>query len=268
MITKWKDYTIRQKRDSILIYLTLITIICLVSYPVIKIGKFINTPDVFMDLSRYMTWAMPTFWINLFNTILIASLRALLVIAVSITGGYALAKFEFPFKRVIFAIVIFSITIPDFLIIIPLLKLVSSLGWTNSIWGLIIPSAGNGLGILLIRQYLVNYLTDDLIHAAMIDGASQMRIILQILIPLVKPAIILLVIKTGIEAWNEYLKPLVFLTDKSKMTVQIIISSSFGLGDQGAVLMAVYISLIPLLLLFLFASKQIIANITTGSIKY
>ncbi|MBI9099903.1 MAG: carbohydrate ABC transporter permease, partial [Spirochaetaceae bacterium] len=118
------------------------------------------------------------------------------------------------------------------------------------------------------RQYLVNYLTDDLIHAAMIDGASQMRIILQILIPLVKPAIILLVIKTGIEAWNEYLKPLVFLTDKSKMTVQIIISSSFGLGDHGAVLMAVYISLIPLLLLFLFASKQIIANITTGSIKY
>lgn len=253
---------------SIILYAILIVISSVVFYPVFRIVIYVNHPDNFLRLIKMLTQTIPTFWNNLLSTTIVAVLRSLLVVTVSIMGGYALAKFDFKYKKLLFGIVILSITIPDFLIIIPLLRIVSTLGWINTIWGLVIPAAGSGLGILLMRQYMINYLTDDLIYAAMIDGASHSKILLQIIAPLVKPAIIILITKTAIEAWNEYLKPLVFLTVRSKMTVQVVITDSFNRGGWDSIFIAIYLSILPLLILFIFFSKQIIANITEGSLKY
>jgi ABC-type glycerol-3-phosphate transport system permease component len=246
----------------------ILILVILISSPSFKMFRIINRPDVFSSLSSSLNWAIPTFWGNMLNTIRITLLRCLLVFVVSMMGGYALAKFEFPFKRLIFSLVIFSMVIPDFLIIIPLFKIVSFLNWTNTVWGLVIPAAGNGLGIFLIRQYMVNNLTDDLIHAAMIDGASQMSILFRIVTPIVKPAVVILLVKTGIDAWNEYLKPMIFLSQRAKMTLQVVIDFTFNQNQFFPAFMALYIGLIPLLLLFLFFSKQLISNITAGSIKY
>lgn len=254
--------------NSIILYIILIVISFIVFYPVLMIISYVNHPDNFLHLIKMLTQTIPSFWYNLLFTTIVAILRSILVVTVSIMGGYALAKFDFKYKKLFFGIVVLSITIPDFLIIIPLLRIISALGWINTIWGLVIPAAGSGLGILLMRQYMINYLTDDLIYAAMIDGASHCRILIQIVAPLVKPAVIILITKTAVESWNEYLKPLVFLSIRSKMTVQVVITDSFNRGGWDSIFMAIYLSILPLLLLFIFFSKQIISNITEGSLKY
>ena len=182
-------------------------------------------------------------------------------------GGYALAKFNFKGQGLFFGIVILSMVIPDFATYIPFFKIMIFFGWINTPWGLIFPGIANGLGVFLMRQYIKSTLHNDLIDAAKIDGMGNMGILLRIVMPICKPAIAILAIKTFVESWNEFQRPLFLLTRFENMTLPLALQALIGMsGFTGTI--GLMVGILPLLILYIFLSRQIIDGISMGSIKY
>jgi multiple sugar transport system permease protein len=207
-------------------------------------------------------------WIK--NTLIISLIATSTVLIFDTAAGYVLAKFSFAGKQLIFLLIISTLMVPTEMLIIPWYLIANDLGWSDSYWGVLFPGIITAFGIFLMRQFM-DSIPSDLLDAARIDGLNEWRILLHIAIPLVKPAIITLIILTFIGNWNQFIWPLIVLQTEEKFTLPVgIVYFSSELKDTSnwiLIMAGTTISIAPLILIFLIFQKQIIRGIALSGMK-
>lgn len=202
------------------------------------------------------------------NTAFVAISRTLLSIFLCTLAGFAFAKYEFPFKRVLFMIVLASFTIPFEVLLVPLYKMVITWGWMNSYTVMIVPFAASAFGIFLARQYALAIPT-ELLEAARIDGANEFTIFARIAFPNLKPSLAVMGIIFFQGAWNDFLWPSIVLNDSKMYLINLALPSLRGpYGDQyGLVLAGGVLAVLPMIIMFFTMQRYFIEGIMAGALK-
>ncbi len=202
------------------------------------------------------------------NSIFISTSVTLLVLTVDSLAAYALARLNLPGKKYVFAIIIATLMVPGQILLVPVYLLLSRLGWIDTPLALIVPAAASAFGVFLLHQFF-KAVPKELEEAAMLDGASKLRIWWNIMLPLSKPALATLAIFTFVGSWNDFLGPLVFLdsVDKYTLPVGVALFQSSYASEYGLTLAASVICTTPILLIFLIFSRHIIRGISMSGLK-
>jgi multiple sugar transport system permease protein len=200
-----------------------------------------------------------------------------LIVATSVTicsvllnsmAGYAFAKLRFPGRDRLFGILVLGMVIPVQVAMLPLFLLMRSLGLVNTYMGAILPTAAGIFGIFLVRQF-ARSIPDELLDAARVDGAGEWVIYRRLVLPLLKPVLVTLGVFTFLGTWNDFLWPLVVLTDDSKYTLPVALANLVGEHAQDTELMMAgsVLTVLPVLVLFLSLQRVYIEGITAGGVK-
>ncbi|MEU6647597.1 carbohydrate ABC transporter permease [Saccharomonospora sp. NPDC046836] len=203
------------------------------------------------------------------NSLLITVIGTVLGVIVSLMAGYAFAKFRFRGRTVIFLAYLLTIMIPIQVTLIPTFVVAVNLGLVNSIWGVILPGAAEATGVFIARQFMLA-VPDDLLEAARLDGASEIRIFLRVVLPVSGPLIGVLAILSVMSRWNEFLWPFVILQGDDVQTLPVGLAALQG-GEVastpwGTILAVTTVAVVPVLLVFLLFQRQFVQGIaTTGS---
>jgi multiple sugar transport system permease protein len=204
----------------------------------------------------------------LFNSALIAFTVTAISLAVNSMAGYAFAKLRFRGRDRLFQVLSAGLVLPVQVAMLPLFLLMKQLGLINSYWGVIIPGLSSIFGIFLIRQY-AQAIPDDMLDAARIDGASEMRIYRSVVLPGIVPILATLAIWTFLATWNDFMWPLIVLSDESHYTLPVALANLVGEHVQDTELMMAgsVLTIIPVLLVFLFLQRYYIQGVMAGSVK-
>lgn len=183
-------------------------------------------------------------------------------------AGFALAKYKFKGDTILLVGFISTLMIPLEVIMIPIFKVLSFLGMFNTSLALIIPPAATPTGVFLIRQYLLS-VPDELLEAARMDGATEWRIYSQIILPLCKPILAVLAIFSFMWRWDDFLWPLIGISDPSLYTIQLALSNFIGEFnvDWGSLLAMSVITMIPVLVVFIIFQRQFVSGMVTSGMK-
>jgi cellobiose transport system permease protein len=208
------------------------------------------------------------FWRALWNSIYSSALIAASVVFFSTLAGWAFAKLRFRGSKGLLVFVVATMAVPMQLGVVPLYILFSELGWTGNIGAIIIPALTSAFGVFWMTQYLQQAVPDELIEAARVDGASSFRTFLTVGLPAARPAAAMLGLFTFVTAWNNFFWPFIVL-DRNDPTLPVALSllQSNYFVDYSIVLAGVLLSTIPLLILFVFAGKQLVSGIMAGAVK-
>lgn len=204
------------------------------------------------------------------NSLVVASSITFGVLVLGSMVGYALSKLEFKGRDLIFYIIIFTMTLPFQITLIPQYLLIVKLDWVDSYMGLIVPYLMNALGIIMFRQYFKT-IPQDLIDAARLDGCGELKIIFRILWPNSIPALVTIGIITFMASWNEVLWPLIVIRDESLMTMPQLVTL-FAVGGRadsqlGVKLAAAVMLALPIIVAYLFFQKYFIQSMASSGIK-
>ena len=196
------------------------------------------------------------------NSFIVAGTVTLLVIITSSLAGYSFAKLRFPGRKLLFRFVLSTMMFPVFIFLIPVYYLMKLFGWLDNYLSLIVPFAVSGYGIFLMRQFVMT-IPDELLDSARMDGASEFRIYISIILPLLKPVIATLAILTFIGQWNSFLWPLIVTTSAQHlMTLPVGISRlslAFSTTEtQHLILAALVYQVIPMVVVFLYLQRYYI----------
>jgi multiple sugar transport system permease protein len=205
----------------------------------------------------------------LLNSLLVATAVTVGNVVFGAMLGYALAKLEFPGKRVVFALVLGTLMIPGVVTFVPLFVMVTNMGLTNTLTGMWLPFLAAPFGVFLMRQYILG-LPDELIQAARVDGASELGIFARIIMPLCGPALATVGILTFLGSWNNFLWPLVVATKEEKYTLPVALAL-YAVGqnstDYGLLLAGAVVVVLPIIAVFLVLQRYILQGIATTGIK-
>jgi len=209
------------------------------------------------------------FWRNLGWSLYVALLSTLLTLIFCSMGGYAFAMFRFRGKNLLFSLVMGTMLLPSFMNMIPTFMIMDALGWIDQPRALYIPGAASAFGIFLMRQFISSSIPKDLIEAARMDGCSETGIYWRIVLPLLKPAMGTLGLITFIASWNNFIGPLIVMRSAEMATLPLALRNlqSPVNTEWGALMTGSAIATIPLLILFLISSRQLISGLTTGAVK-
>jgi multiple sugar transport system permease protein len=204
----------------------------------------------------------------LWNSFAAASVQTILVLGTASMGAYALARLDFPGKRVVFGLIVSTLLVPPVVFLIPNYLIVQNFGWLDSILAITVPGAAGAFGIFFLRQFFVS-LPVEIEEAARIDGAGDLRIFLQIVLPLARPALATLAVLTFLNNWNDFLWPLYVLLSPENMTLQPGLSMLQGAFRThfGIVLAGAVVASVPVLVLFGIAQRQIVESVAGTGVK-
>lgn len=204
----------------------------------------------------------------LINSVLLSVSVTAISLVVNSMAGYAFAKYRFRGKAPLFKLLIASMVIPAQVTMLPLFLMLNRMGLINTYVGVIIPGMASIFGIFLIRQFAMS-IPDSLIEAARMDGASDFRVYFSVILPLCRPILITLAIFTFMGTWNDFLWPLIVMTDDSMYTLPVAIAGLVGEHVQDTELMMAgsVITVLPVLLVFAAMQKHYIKGIMAGGIK-
>ncbi len=205
----------------------------------------------------------------LINSLFVASAITVFQIVTAILAAYALARLEFFGKRFFFALIIATMMVPGEITIIPNFLTVAKLNWIDTYRGLILPFAASGFGVFLLYQFMRS-IPKELEEAARLDGASRIRFLFQFVVPLSMPAIAAFSVYAFVNAWNQYLWPLIVTQSTEMQTVQIGIGMFRSQNESvswGVIMAATMIMVSPMLLLFIGTQKQFVRGMTMGGLK-
>jgi len=184
-------------------------------------------------------------------------------------AGYALAKIPFAGKKLLFGIVLGTLMVPSIVTIVPLFVLSSNLGLVNTLAGLILPYLAQAFGVFLMRQFILS-IPNDLLEAARIDAASELRIFWQIVLPLCKPALATLGILTFLSSWNNFLWPLVAATGEETYTLPVALAL-YAIGqnrtEYDLLLPGAVVIVLPVIIVFLLLQRHFVRGIATTGLK-
>lgn len=214
-------------------------------------------------------WEAQPFDLFMFNSLKVAILSVLGQLLFCSMGGYGFARFNFPYKNVLFAMLLAAMMIPTIVNIVPLFIIYREIGWLDNHITLIAPQAlASTFGTFLYRQFMMTIPT-ELEDAARIDGASAFGIYWRIMVPLTMPAAAVLATFTFIATWNQFFQPLVFLQSTEQFTVTIGLATFRQ--EEGTIwnllMAASVITLLPTLIVFMFTQKYFVRSVVTTGIK-
>ncbi|MDY6896614.1 MAG: carbohydrate ABC transporter permease [Cyanobacteriota bacterium] len=221
------------------------------------------------SLSNYRdAWGRGKFLLAFANSTFIALAVTSFQIITSALAGYALARLKFKGRELLLLIVLATLVIPFQLLVIPVFLVLKWGNLINTYWALILPTAANGFGIFLLRQYFQS-IPVELEEAAAIDGANRLQILWEVMLPLARPALVTLFLFTFIGEWNDLFKPLVFTTRPELRTVQLALAEfqEQFTNNWPLLMAAVTIATLPVIILFLIGQRQFIRGIATTGIK-
>jgi cellobiose transport system permease protein len=208
------------------------------------------------------------FWAALWNSIYSSFLIAASVVITSTLAGWAFAKLRFLGGPALLAFVVATMAVPQQLGVVPLYILFSDLGWTGSIGAIIVPALTSAFGVFWMTQYLRQAVPNELIEAARVDGATMIRTFWTVGVPAARPAAAMLFLFIFVGAWNNFFWPFIVL-DRQNPTLPVALSllQSNYFVDYSIVLAGVVLATVPLLLLFIFAGRQLVSGIMAGAVK-
>lgn len=209
------------------------------------------------------------FWRSVGWSLYVALMSTALTLLFCAMGGYAFAMFEFRFKRPLFALVLGTMLLPSFMSMIPSFMVMDLLGWIDEPRALYLPGAANAFGIFLMRQYVRSAVPRELIEAARMDGCGEFGLFVRIVLPLLKPALGTLGLISFIGSWNNFVGPLIVLRSPEYFTLPLALRLLQNPVDTewGALIAGAAVATLPLIALFMLASRQLIAGLTAGAVK-
>jgi len=222
--------------------------------------KLANYKELLVPLTK--TW--------FFNSVFISTITTILVCVTSSLAGYALAKKQFPGVNALFILFVAAMALPKQVILIPLLKFITELGWIDTYKALILPAVGWPFGVFLMKQFS-HSVPNELLESAKIDGCNEFRTFTNIVLPIVKPGIGALAIFTFISSWNDYFSQLIFTNSEVMKTLPLGVASmaqraefslNYGLLMAGAALAS-----LPMILVFLMFQSYFTQGVTMGAVK-
>ncbi len=230
--------------------------------PLLPAGNFIE--NALTVMTNPAVNFFPALWNSIYSSFLIASA----VVITSTLAGWAFAKLRFLGGPALLAFVVATLAVPQQLGVVPLFILFSDLGWTGQIGAIVLPALTSAFGVFWMTQYLQQAVPDELIEAARIDGASMIRTFWTIGVVAARPAAAMLFLFTFVGAWNNFFWPFIVL-DRQNPTLPVALSllQSNYFIDYSIVLAGVVLATIPLLLLFIFAGRQLVSGIMAGAVK-
>ena len=204
----------------------------------------------------------------LFNSALIAIVVTVLSLAINAMAGYAFAKLRFRGRDRLFRVLSMGLVLPVQVAMLPLFLLLKNMGLINTYWGVIIPGLASIFGIFLVRQYALS-IPDEMLDAARVDGASELRIFWSIVVPGIVPILATLSIWTFLATWNDFMWPLIVLSDDSKYTLPVALANLAGehVMDTELMMAGSVVTVIPVLIVFLFLQRYYIQGVMAGSVK-
>jgi multiple sugar transport system permease protein len=204
----------------------------------------------------------------LLNSAFVSIVVTLTSLAINALAGYAFAKLRFRGRDRLFKSLSMGLVLPVQVAMLPLFLLLKNLGMINTYWGVIIPGLASIFGIFLVRQYALS-IPDEMLDAARVDGASELRIFWSIVVPGIVPILATLAIWTFLATWNDFMWPLIVLSDESHYTLPVALANLSGEHVQDTELMMAgsVITVIPVMLVFLFLQRYYIQGVMAGSVK-
>jgi len=202
------------------------------------------------------------------NSLAAGLLNAVLIVAVDAMAAYALARLHFPGKKAIFAGIVGTIFVPAFVFLIPNFLIVSKLGWLDSLWAIVLPTAGGAFGVFFLRQFFIS-LPIELEEAAFLDGANQWTVFTKIVLPLSRPALSTLAVLSFLTNWNDFLWPVYVLFSPSKLTLPAGLSTlqNAATVNYPLVMAGAVVASVPVIILFVIAQRQIISSVARSGLK-
>ena len=202
------------------------------------------------------------------NSLLVSVAITLLSLLVNTMAGYAFAKLRFKGRERLFQLLLAALVVPAQVAMLPLFLLMKQLGLVNTYAGVVVPALATVFGIFLVRQY-ARSIPDELLEAARIDGAGELRIFWQVVLPMLKPVLVTLAIFTFMAAWNDFMWPLIVLTGQEHYTLPVALASLSRehIMDVEMMMAGAVVTVLPVLLLFLLLQRYYIQGLLLGSVK-
>lgn len=209
-----------------------------------------------------------SFGTYLWNSVFITVVATALTLLFNSMAAFALSKYRFKGQKTVFLLIIATLMIPPTIILVPVFLVINQVGLLNSLWGVILPAVATPTGVFLLRQYMLT-IPDELLEAARMDHASEWRIYWRIVLPLSAPALAVLAIFSVMWRWNDFLLPLIVLSQNEFFTLQLALNSFQGeLNTQWHYLLAMtVITLLPVTLVFAFLQRYITTGIAGAGVK-
>ena len=208
---------------------------------------------------------------GIINSLIVAACSAALSTYFSAMTAFGLYVYDFKLRKAAFTFIMAIMVMPTQVTALGFLRLITNMGMYDTVLPLIIPSIASPAVFYFMYSYMESSLPAALVEAARIDGASEFRIFNQIVIPIMKPAIAVQAIFTFVGSWNNYFIPALVLQTKKKMTLPILIATLRGADymnfDMGMIYMMIMVAIVPIIIVYLFLSRFIIAGITLGGVK-
>ncbi|MDA0632032.1 carbohydrate ABC transporter permease [Nonomuraea sp. MCN248] len=241
-------------------------------------GELFTTPTLapgtgfFGNVAELFAYRDGVFWLWLLNTLLYAGGGALLSTAVSAVSGYALAKFRFPGRTVIFNALIGGVLVPAVVLAIPQYLLFSKIGLADTYWAVLLPQILHPYGIYLARVYAGAAIPDSLLEAGRIDGASEWRLMSRVAVPLMAPGLVTIFLFQFVAIWNNFLLPFIMLGDDGKFPLTVGLYTLLMAGSNqpslyNLILTGALLSIIPLIALFLTMQRYWRTDLSSGAVK-
>ena len=202
------------------------------------------------------------------NSVGLSLAVTLISLAFNVAAGYAFAKLAFAGRERWFKLLLGALVIPSQVAMVPLFLLLKDLGLVNSYAGVIVPAMASIFGIFLVRQYALS-IPDELIEAARIDGASEFTIFRVVVLPLLKPIVVTLAVFTLLGTWNDFMWPLIVLSDQALYTLPVALASLSRehVQDNELMMAGAVLTTLPVLILFIALQRYYIQGLTLGSVK-
>lgn len=202
------------------------------------------------------------------NSLIVATSSSLITVVASSMAGFALAKYRFLGRQFIFMVIVSVLLIPLQVLMVPVFLILKTLGWINTLIGIIIPPAATATGTFMMRQYIVG-IPDELLEAARIDGASDWRIYCRIILPLSAPALGAVGILSFTWRWNDYLWPLIVINNQQNYTLQLSLANLVGTNtvEWGTLLAYATLAMIPVLVVFICFQRYFLKGSLSGAVK-
>jgi multiple sugar transport system permease protein len=193
----------------------------------------------------------------------------------SVLAGYGLAKYRFRGRGVFFALLLGSVMVPMTALVIPTFVLLSGMGLLNTMWAVILPSLLSPVGVYLVRVYAQDAVPEEVLDAGRVDGAGEIRLFFQVVLPLLRPAIVTVLLLTTVATWNNFFLPLAVLRDPNLLPVTVGVYNWQALSNAGAggeqvwnlIVTGSFISVVPLVVAFLSLQKYWQGGLSLGSVR-
>ena len=281
-IAEDKGYGLKLRKLISYVSLALVSVLCLVWFYLLLINTtkthneiqvgFNGLPgtNFLTNLDNILGGTLPIIS-GLLNSLFIATSCAIISTYFSTMTAYAIHAYDFKLKKFMFTFILMIMMIPAQVTALGFLKLIDTMDLKNSFIPLIVPSIAAPVTFFYLKQYMQSTLPMEIIEAARIDGSGEVRTFNTIVLPMMRPAIAVQAIFTFVGTWNNYFMPALLLSDEKKKTLPILIaqlrSADWLKFDMGQVYMMIALSILPVVIVYLFLSKNIVEGIAAGSVK-